>query len=116
MLSIVRGGKPMVVPVTLGTLTEHPDELLQGVSVGALSDDVRSKLGIDPRINGLLITNVDDDSPYADRLAANMVIVQINRSPVSDLASAKSLLLEPGRNLLLIYSNGGLGYVAVTIK
>jgi hypothetical protein len=45
-----------------------------------------------------------------------MVIVQINRSPVADLSSAKALIIEPGRNLLLIYNNGGLGYVAVTVR
>jgi serine protease Do/serine protease DegQ len=115
-LSIVRSGKPGEVPVTLGTLTENPDELLQGVSVGALTDEIRGKLGVDPRINGLVITDVADDSPYADRLAPNMVIVQVNRTPVTDLASAKQVLVQPGRNLLLIYNNGGLGYVAVTIK
>lgn len=115
-LSLVRGGKPVSVEVKLGTQTENPDELFQGVSVAALTDDVRSKLGIDPRITGLLITDVAADSPYADRLAPNMVIVQINRGPVSDLASAKALLVQPGRNLLLIYNNGGLGYVAVTVR
>ncbi len=115
-LSLVRAGKPVSVEVKLGTQTENPDELFQGVSVAALTDDVRSKLGIDPRITGLLITDVAADSPYADRLAPNMVIVQINRGPVSDLATAKALLVQPGRNLLLIYNNGGLGYVAVTVR
>lgn len=115
-LAFVRGGKPMTVTVTLGTLTEHPDELLQGVSVGALTDELRAKIGVDPRISGLVITDVADDSPYADRLSPNMIIVQVNRTPVTDLASAKRVLVQPGRNLLLIYSNGGLGYIAVTVK
>jgi serine protease Do/serine protease DegQ len=115
-LALVRGGKPVVVEVTLGTLSENPDELIQGISVGALTDELRTKLGVDPRISGLVVTEVADDSPYADHLAPNMVIVQINRTPVTDLASAKRLLVQPGRNLFLIYSDGGLGYVAVTIK
>jgi serine protease Do/serine protease DegQ len=115
-LDVIRGGKPVALGVTLGTQTDNPDELLQGVSVAALTDDLRAKLGIDPRIAGLVVTNVSEDSPYADRLAANMVIVQINRTPVSDLASARTLLVQPGRNLLLIYNNGGLGYVAVTVR
>jgi serine protease Do/serine protease DegQ len=115
-LAVVRGGKPVAVDVALGTQTENPDELLQGVSVTALTDEIRTKLGIDPRISGLLISDVAEDSPYADRLVPGMVIVQINRTPVTSLVAAKSLILQPGRNLLLVFNNGGLGYVAVTVR
>jgi serine protease Do/serine protease DegQ len=115
-LAVVRGGKPVAVDVALGTQAENPDELLQGVSVTALTDEIRTKLGIDPRISGLLISDVAEDSPYADRLVPGMVIVQINRTPVTSLVAAKSLILQPGRNLLLVFNNGGLGYVAVTVR
>jgi serine protease Do/serine protease DegQ len=63
-----------------------------------------------------LISDVAEDSPYADRLVPGMVIVQINRTPVTSLVAAKSLILQPGRNLLLVFNNGGLGYVAVTVR
>jgi serine protease Do/serine protease DegQ len=115
-LGVVRGGKPVTVDVALGTQMENPDELLQGVSVTALTDDIRTKLGIDPRISGLVISDVAGDSPFADTLAPGMVIVQINRTPATSLSAAKSLLVEPGRNLLLVFNNGGLGYVAVTVR
>jgi serine protease Do/serine protease DegQ len=115
-LSILRSGKPITIQVMLGTLADNPSELFDGVNVGALTDALRGKLGIDPRINGLIITDVAQDSPFADRLQPPMVIVEINRTPVSDLASAKQLLVQPGRNLLLVYSAGGLGYIAVTLK
>ena len=51
-LEISRDGKPMVVPVTLAEIADKPNELLTGVEVGKLSDDVRRHLGIDARIDG----------------------------------------------------------------
>jgi len=41
------------------------------------------------------------------------VIVEINRAPVEDIATAKALL-HPGRNLLLVYYQGVQQYRVVT--
>jgi len=69
-----------------------------------LTDEDRRKLGLTVRgLNGLLISAVDDGSPYADSLAPEMVIMEINRTPVSDLAAAKALLKAGHRSLLFIY-------------
>ena len=50
---------------------------------------------------------------YTQDLPQGAVVVEINRSPVEDLAAAKALL-HPGRNLLLVYSQGYQRYVAAT--
>ena len=71
------------------------------------------RLNINNQIGGLVITNVDRNSPYFDRLAPSMVILEINRQSVSDLDSARQLL-KPGRNLFFVYNRGFLRYLVVT--
>jgi len=66
-------------------------------------------------VNGLLITDVDASSPYADVLAANMVVMEINRTAVASLAQAGKLL-QKGRNLLFVYHNGTPGFLVVTVR
>jgi serine protease Do/serine protease DegQ len=116
ILNIVRDGSAHPVEVTLGVLAEKPNELLAGVEATKLTDDLRRRLNIDPRVEGLLITNVDDRSPYADRLAPNVVIMEINRIPVTDVATTKELLRLGERNLLLIFYRGGYRYLPLVVK
>ena len=112
-LDIARDGKPMVINVTLGQFAEKPNELLTGIEVGKLTDDARRRLGIDSRITGLVVTSVAEKSDYAENLPLGAVIVEINRSPVDDIATAKALL-HAGHNLLLVYYQGYQRYVVVT--
>lgn len=112
---IVRDGKPRTVEVTLGKVIDNPNELLAGVDVMPLTPEVRRRLGIqDPRINGLVITGIADDSPYRDRLAENMVILELNRAPVPDLRAAREKLV-PGRNLFAVYDGRGIRFVVVNV-
>ncbi len=115
-LGVFRNGKPLTVDVTLGVLAEKPNELLPGVTVERLTDELRRKLAIDRRVNGLIITAIDKNSPYADHLAPNMVIMEINRNAVTDVAAAKTLLVQPGRNLFFIFYQGAPGFLVVTTK
>ena len=114
-LKIIRDGRPATIAVVLGNQSENASGLLPGITAVTLADDTRRKLGIDPRVNGLLVTDVDASSPYADRLAVNMVIMEINRTAVTSLTSARSLL-QKGRNLLLVYNNGTPGFLVVTVR
>jgi Do/DeqQ family serine protease len=116
-VKIMRDGKPQSVALTLGKADDKPDELIAGVEVGGLTDELRRKFGIDAQrvTAGLLVTQVADDSPFSDRLQPGMVILEINRSPVSDLTSARALL-HPGHNLLFVYDRGGHGFIGITIK
>jgi len=112
-LDISRDGKPMTVDVTLTQFAEKPNEILDGVEVGKVTDDVRRRLGIDSRTAGVVVTAVDEKSEYAQELPVGSVIVEINRMPVDDIASAKAAL-KSGRNLLLVYYQGFRNYVVVT--
>jgi serine protease Do/serine protease DegQ len=114
-LRIMRDGKERTLDATLGKLADKPNELLAGVNVSKITEEVRKRSGLDARVTGVVISEVDEASPFADRLAAGMIIVEINRTPVTDVASAKTVLV-PGRNLLLVNFRGVYRFVAVTVK
>jgi Do/DeqQ family serine protease len=116
-LKLMRDGKEKIVTVKLGKLADSGrDELIPGVTVNILTDEQRRALNIDPRISsGLVITEISKDSPYADRLLPNMVIIEINRVAVTDLESAIQLI-RPGRNLFLVLVRGTPRYVPVLVK
>src|SRR5690606_16453302 len=114
-LTLVRDGRRRTIEVTLGKVVDNPNELLAGVDVMPLTPELRRRLAIhDPRITGLAITGVADDPPYRDRLAASMVILELNRSPVPDLRTARELLV-PGRNLLAVYDGRAIRFVVVNV-
>ncbi len=112
-LGVIAEGKPAVIKVVLGNPDDNPGQLFPGISVEPITDEVRQGQEIDPRINGLRISRVSSDSPYAGALAVNMVIVSINQQPVADLAAARGALRRPGRNLVLIYFRGMLSYITL---
>jgi serine protease Do/serine protease DegQ len=69
-------------------------------------------LNLEPRVEGLIITAVDPESPFRDKLVPNIVIMEVNRQPVNDVASARQLV-TPGRNFLLVYYRGAARYVVI---
>jgi Do/DeqQ family serine protease len=114
-LTIARDGKQRTVEVTLGTDLDNANEFLAGIEVTPLTPELRRRLRIqDTRITGLVISSVAEDSPYRDRLAPNMVILELNRSPVPDLRSAREKLVR-GRNLLAVYDGRSIRFVVVNV-
>lgn len=114
-LKINRNGKEQTVTVTLGKLDENPDELISGVRATPLTPELRTRLRIPDRLDGMVITEIAEDSPYIDRLAPNLLITQIDRQEVSDLETARSLL-TPGRHLLIVFYRGAMRLVNIEVK
>jgi len=114
-LGIMRDGKPMTLAAILGSLPGNENELLTGVNAVALNDEARRRLGIDPRVTGLIVTEIDPKSPYAEVLATDMIVMEINRAAVPTLAAARALL-QKGRNLFYVYHNGSAGFLVVIVK
>jgi serine protease Do/serine protease DegQ len=113
-LKIVRGGKEQTVDVNLDRFDDKPDELFAGVNVRPLTPQDRRQLRIEPRITGLLVTGVAANSPYRNQLPPGAVIVEINRNAPTDLAKARSLV-ESGQNVLAVYFDGTVRYLAITV-
>ena len=112
---VSRDGKKQEIEVALGKLDEKPNELLAGVDAVPLSAEARKRLNIPARLNGLLITTVDEDSPYAERLVPDVLIVQIDRLEATDLESARRAL-GAGRHVLYVYFRGALRVVGVEVR
>ena len=118
VIKYLRGGKAGTAEVTLGRLEDAggaEGEWLPGVTVSALTEPLRKELHLDERIDGVVITEISDQSPYGDVFPLGAVIEQINRVPVTDFASAKQALLD-GRNLALISYHGVFRYVVFTVR
>jgi serine protease Do/serine protease DegQ len=115
-LKIVSDGRPRTLEVTVGKVVENPNELLAGIDVAPLTAEVRRRIRLnDPRVNGLVITRVAEDSPFADRLRPDTVILEVNRSPVAEIRAAREKLAS-GRNLLAVFERGQVRFVVVTIR
>lgn len=116
---VLRDGKEKTIKVKLGSLDEHAetsDEIIPGVTVKTIDEELRSQFKLDKRVEGgVVITEINEESPYADILVPGLVIVEINRRPVTDVASAAAAI-KPGLNALLVQYRGVLRYVTINVK
>ena len=113
----LRNGEPGRTSVTLGTLEEDEaptGELIPGVSVAALSEELRREHRIDDRIDGVVVTEVDPSSRHATIFPVGSVIEAINSTRVTDLAAAKRALVPGSRNRALLNYRGLRRYVLFT--
>ena len=113
-IAYLRDGKPLTTEATLGQLEEgngSDGELLPGVSVSLLNDDIRRELRIEDDINGLVITSITPQSRYTEVFPVGAVILQINRVPVKDLTAAKGAIRPNARNMAYIYYRGVYRYL-----
>jgi len=130
---VFRNGRDMQIPVTLGTATEanlggEPQDqnnipgggekgALSGVSVQALTGDLRRQLQIPEGTRGVVVTQVDADSAAAQAgLEQGDVIVQVNRKPVSTVDQFNSAVHQgdgSGSTLLLVKRGAGSTFIVV---
>jgi serine protease Do/serine protease DegQ len=114
----LRNGKAETKDIVLGRLADDnapTGELIPGMQVAPLDAEARKQFRIDERVEGLLITDLDDASPYRENFRAGAVIEQLNRVPVTDLASAKKALRD-GRNIALVYYRGVYRYIIFHVR
>ncbi|MEX2044367.1 MAG: Do family serine endopeptidase, partial [Opitutus sp.] len=117
----LRDGKPAGASVKLArrddfaasrddrTAPKEDEGVLNGVTVGDITPQLREQLRIAPRIQGALITDVDPDSPSGRQgLRVGDVILELDRKPVTDAESAVRLSeeIEGPKVLVLIHRNG----------
>ncbi len=114
-IDLSRDGKPLGLNVTLSQFADATNELLGGVQVDKITDDTRKRFELDPRITGVVVTEVKENSEHAEDLPVGAVIIEINRIPVADVASARASL-HPGHNLLLVSYRGYQRYIVVTTR
>jgi Do/DeqQ family serine protease len=115
-IKVARDGRERTIEVTLDKLTDNPNELLPGVSVEPLNAEYRRRLNIDSRLNGLVITEIAETSPFRGKLEVGLVVLEINRTAATDITTAISALNPPGqKNLIAYYYRGQARYMVVVV-
>jgi len=127
-LEYIRDGKTATVSLKLGdrsSLTadddsvgsENKDEgVLNGVTVGDITSDIRDQLEIPAEIKGAVITDVDPDSASAKAgLAKGDVILDLDRRPVhnADEAVKLSADIKGPKVLVRLFRSGSYSFVVV---
>jgi serine protease Do len=125
-LEILRNGKPLTVKVTLD---QRPSDLgctpgrhrapsagpLRGISVKNLTPSLRTQLEIPADVSGVVVVDVDPDSPAADYLAQGDVILSVNHHPVNSVADFNNLAAEAkGQALLRIVHQGEILFAVIS--
>jgi serine protease Do len=125
-LDILRDGQPLTLKVTLG---ERPSDLnarlgggsvqqgtLRGIAVQNLTSSLRDEVGIPPNVTGVVIVQLDPNSPAAQYgLQAGDVIEGINRQPVRNVADFNKLAAQAkGQTLLRINRQGNGVFVVIS--
>ena len=140
-VEIIRGGEQQTVQITLGRLEDSdavamstdddaPDGVepdpsetasVLGMTITALTDELRESYDIASDVNGVVITGVEPGSIAEDRgIAVGEVIIEIAQESVSTpdevLDRISSLSNQGRRNALLMLSNGSGELRFVTLR
>jgi len=136
-LGIVRNGSALDVPVTLGTMSAdniaggEPDNqpnapgggekgALKGVSVEALTPNLRQQFQIPEGTTGVVITDIDESSPAAAAgLQPGDIIQQVNHHKVATVDQFNAAVRSgnnSGSTLLLVKRGAGATFLVVPNK
>jgi serine protease Do len=124
-MKIIRGTGKDVLQVTISDLPadmQQPtkgvhDNLLNGVSVTNLTPELFSGLNLPKKIKGVVVTDVDEQSPAAGFLLRGDIVLEINRQKVAGVNDYETLVsgIKPGKDiLLLVYRNGSTLYITLS--
>ncbi len=135
-LEILRDGKPETLKLTLGQRPENLNaqggpggeggegggsekapsgSALAGVSVQNLTPAIRDQLNVPASVQGVVVSDVDQDSPAAQALTRGDVIESINRQPVRNISDFNRLAASAkGQTLLRIHRQGTGVFVVIT--
>jgi S1-C subfamily serine protease len=125
-LKIMREGRPVTVQVKIvemssevQTASNASGKNFKGVSVEALTPQARESLDIPKRINGVVITDIEDGSPAEGILMKNDVIVEINRNRIKDINEYEKVISNIPSDqdvLILIFRKGSTVYMTLPAK
>jgi serine protease Do len=103
--------------------SEAPSATVFGMTLSALTNDARKKYGIDEKVNGLLVMDVDSQSAAALKgIKEGDVLVEAGQDPLTmpgDLAKSVDKVRQSGRKAVLLRVEDGKGdlrFVAVPLQ
>ena len=123
-VKIIREGKEKTLVVTIGRLSEavtasqsEYGNAMRGVQVQDINPEIRMSLDIPKKVEGVVVTNVDMESPAARVLKQNDVIQEINKKAIRTTSDYEKVVSKIGPDdsvLILVYRAGG--HIYITIK
>ena len=120
-VTLMRQGKTMVLPITLGSLTgkvgtiNTDSSALKGVSLQPLNDQLRDGYTIPRDIDGVLVMEVEDDSPFVDKLEPFTVIIEINGNAVNSIDGIEENLVMNRQNRFYVWADGKKRFVILKL-
>ena len=120
-VTLIRQGKTMVLPITLGSLTgkvgaiNTDSSALKGVILRPLDDDLRDAYSIPKDLGGVLLIDVEDDSPFVDKLEPLTVIIEINGNAVNSIDGIEENLVLNRQNRFYIWADGKKRFVILKL-
>ena len=99
--------------------TSGYNNFLKGVTVQDLSTEIYSSLNLPKRLKGVIVSDIDEDSPSAMALTQGDVIQEINRQKITDIKDYENVAskIKPGEDILLYVFRGGLSlYITLSGK
>ena len=118
-VEVYRDGKPVELSIEVGDqsnqLGSTGNEILDGVSATVLTEEVRRENGLPRQLGGILISEIDPSSPHVRRLAAGMVLLEVNDQAIETIEQARRALRK-GVNKLYLYDRGRTGYLALRVE
>lgn len=120
-VTLLRDGATRTVLVVLGSLNGAMGSLpgrgspLEGVEMRLLDPELKAEYSIPPEISGAVITQVDPESPYADKLQPRMVIIEVNGRAVTSLKSISEGLRSDTQNRLYVWTEGVMRFLSLRL-
>lgn len=120
-VTLIRQGKTMVLPITLGSLTGKTGTIntdssaLKGVSLRPLDDELRDGYKIPKDIDGVLVMEVEDGSPFVDKLEPLTVIIEINGNAVNSIDGIEENLVLNRQNRFYVWADGKKRFVILKL-
>lgn len=125
-VKLIRDGTPKIVQVKIAEMpsdihaqSQMFDNQFRGVSVQELTPQLKESLDIPKRIAGVMITDIDDESPSAGTLFKNDIIMEINRNRISSVKDFEEAVsgIPAGENILvLVFRKGSTLFVTLSAQ
>lgn len=119
---LFRGGQQLELSVVLGSVDGVLAQsgtaqrlILEGVSIDQMTPARRQQFSIPEGIEGLVVTDLSLDSPYANVLVAGMVIIEVNGQAMDSLDRLEAVI-APGANSFYSWFGGMKRYLAIRIQ
>jgi serine protease Do/serine protease DegQ len=119
-ITVLREGEEKVITVTLGSLDDPTavvtgeDSPLEGIGLEPVSPAAKEQWNLEVD-DGVLVTEVNPRSPYAQVLAPGMVILEVNDGEVNSIGQLTDQLRAGRVNKLWVSYRGNTGYLALRV-